>query len=82
MTTIAMVAGMIPLVAGLGHADNSFRAPMAAAVIGGLITSTILSLLVTPSFFSIVDDIEHFVGIAKSKIKRMAGKSAAQSAGT
>ncbi|MGQ0711993.1 MAG: efflux RND transporter permease subunit [Rhodoferax sp.] len=60
MTTIAMVAGMIPLVAGLGEADNSFRAPMAAAVIGGLITSTVLSLLVTPSFFSIVDDIEHF----------------------
>ncbi|QDL55277.1 efflux RND transporter permease subunit [Rhodoferax aquaticus] len=60
MTTIAMVAGMLPLVIGLGHADNSFRAPMAAAVIGGLISSTILSLLVTPSFFTIVDDIEHF----------------------
>jgi multidrug efflux pump subunit AcrB len=57
MTTIAMVAGMLPLVVGLGHADNSFRAPMAAAVIGGLITSTVLSLLVTPSFFSLVDDI-------------------------
>jgi Cu/Ag efflux pump CusA len=70
MTTIAMVAGMLPLVIGIGHADNSFRAPMAAAVIGGLITSTILSLLVTPSFFSIVDDIEHFVGIAKRKLLR------------
>jgi multidrug efflux pump subunit AcrB len=70
MTTIAMVAGMLPLVIGLGHADNSFRAPMAAAVIGGLITSTILSLLVTPSFFSIVDDIEHFVGRAKRKLLR------------
>jgi hypothetical protein len=65
-----MVAGMLPLVIGLGSADNSFRAPMAAAVIGGLITSTILSLLVTPSFFSIVDDIEHFVGIAKRKLLR------------
>ncbi len=70
MTTIAMVAGMLPLVIGLGDADNSFRAPMAAAVIGGLITSTILSLLVTPSFFSIVDDIEHFVGRAKRKLLR------------
>ncbi len=70
MTTIAMVAGMLPLVIGIGNADNSFRAPMAAAVIGGLITSTILSLLVTPSFFSIVDDIEHFVGIAKRKLLR------------
>jgi len=59
---------MLPLVIGLGNSDNSFRAPMAAAVIGGLITSTILSLLVTPSFFTIVDDIEHFVG----RIKRMA----------
>ena len=68
MTTIAMVAGMLPLVIGLGGSDNSFRAPMAAAVIGGLITSTILSLLVTPSFFSIVDDIEHFVGRAKRRL--------------
>ncbi len=70
MTTIAMVAGMLPLVIGLGHADNSFRAPMAAAVIGGLITSTVLSLLVTPSFFTIVDDIEHFVGRLKRKLLR------------
>ena len=68
MTTIAMVAGMLPLVIGLGSADNSFRAPMAAAVIGGLITSTILSLLVTPSFFTIVDDMEHFA----CRIKRWA----------
>jgi hypothetical protein len=44
---------------------------MAAAVIGGLITSTVLSLLVTPSFFSIVDDIEHFAGIAKRKLLRL-----------
>ena len=70
MTTIAMVAGMLPLVIGLGNADNSFRAPMAAAVIGGLISSTVLSLLVTPSFFTIVDDIGHFVGVAKRKLLR------------
>ncbi|MDZ7936840.1 MAG: efflux RND transporter permease subunit [Rhodoferax sp.] len=70
MTSIAMVAGMVPLVAGFGSADNSFRAPMAAAVIGGLITSTILSLLVTPSFFTIVDDVEHFVGRIKRKLLR------------
>jgi multidrug efflux pump subunit AcrB len=74
MTTIAMVAGMVPLVVGLGHADNSFRAPMAAAVIGGLITSTILSLLVTPSFFTIVDDIEHFVAVAKAKVMGLVQK--------
>ena len=70
MTTIAMVAGMVPLVAGLGSADNSFRAPMAAAVIGGLITSTFLSLLVTPSFFTIVDDIEHFAARFKAWVRR------------
>ena len=77
MTTIAMVAGMLPLVIGLGSADNSFRAPMAAAVIGGLITSTILSLLVTPSFFTIVDDIEHFVGRIKRMVLRQPAASAA-----
>jgi multidrug efflux pump subunit AcrB len=70
MTSIAMVAGMLPLVIGLGNADNSFRAPMAAAVIGGLITSTVLSLLVTPSFFTIVDDIEHFVGSVVRWVRR------------
>ena len=70
MTTIAMVAGMLPLVVGFGSADNSFRAPMAAAVIGGLISSTVLSLLVTPSFFTIVDDIEHFVAVIKRKVLR------------
>ncbi len=61
---------MIPLVLGLGDADNSFRAPMAAAVIGGLITSTILSLLVTPSLFFIVDDIEHFARRVRGWFKR------------
>ena len=70
MTTIAMVAGMLPLVVGFGSADNSFRAPMAAAVIGGLISSTVLSLLVTPSFFTIVDDLEHWVAVVKRKVLR------------
>ena len=77
MTTIAMVAGMLPLVIGLGNSDNSFRAPMAAAVIGGLITSTILSLLVTPSFFTIVDDIEHFAGRFKRLVLRQKTPDAA-----
>ncbi len=61
MTTLAMGAGMLPLAAGLGSADPSFRSPMAVAVIGGLITSTILSLLVIPSVFTMMDDLEHFV---------------------
>ncbi len=57
MTTIAMGAGMMPIAIGLGAADASFRSPMAIAVIGGLITSTVLSLLVIPVVFLIVDDI-------------------------
>ena len=63
MTTIAMGAGMLPLALGMG-ADPSFRSPMAIAVIGGLITSTLLSLLVVPAVFTYVDDAEH--GIARA----------------
>jgi multidrug efflux pump subunit AcrB len=57
MTTLAMGAGMMPIAIGLGAADTSFRAPMAIAVIGGLITSTFLSLLVIPAVFTYVDDL-------------------------
>ncbi|MCW5664996.1 MAG: efflux RND transporter permease subunit [Piscinibacter sp.] len=56
MTTIAMGAGMLPIALGLG-VDPSFRAPMAIVVIGGLITSTFLSLLVIPVVFTYVDDL-------------------------
>ena len=55
MTTIAMGAGMLPIAMGWG-ADPSFRAPMAIVVIGGLITSTFLSLLVIPVLFTYDDD--------------------------
>lgn len=57
MTTIAMVAGMIPIALGLG-AEPSFRAPMAIVVIGGLLTSTFLSLLVIPVVFTYIDDLQ------------------------
>lgn len=67
MTTIAMGAGMLPLALGWG-ADPSFRSPMAITVIGGLITSTLLSLLVVPAVFTYIDDLEHWV-------KRMMRKS-------
>lgn len=56
MTTIAMGAGMLPIAMGWGADDPSFRSPMAVAVIGGLITSTLLSLLVIPVVFTYVDD--------------------------
>jgi multidrug efflux pump subunit AcrB len=55
MTTLAMGAGMLPIAMGWG-VDPSFRSPMAIVVIGGLITSTFLSLLVIPVLFSYVDD--------------------------
>ena len=56
MTTLAMGAGMLPIALGLGDADPSFRSPMAFAVIGGLVTSTLLSLVVIPPVFTILDD--------------------------
>ncbi|AYV46226.1 multidrug transporter AcrB [Caulobacter flavus] len=60
MTTLAMMAGMIPTALGIG-AGSEFRQPMAIAVIGGLVTSTLLSLVVVPAVYEIVDDIERWV---------------------
>lgn len=57
MTTIAMGAGMLPLVFGWGEADPTFRRPMAAAVLGGLVTSTLLSLVVIPVVYTFMDDL-------------------------
>ncbi|MDO8296545.1 MAG: efflux RND transporter permease subunit [Caulobacter sp.] len=56
MTTVAMGAGMAPTALGWG-ADVEFRQPMAVAVVGGLITSTLLSLLYIPAIFTIIDDV-------------------------
>lgn len=55
MTTVAMIAGMVPIALGLG-AGSEVRAPMAIAVVGGLITSTFLTLIVVPVVFTYVDD--------------------------
>jgi hydrophobe/amphiphile efflux-1 (HAE1) family protein len=55
MTTIAMSAGMIPASLALGD-GGEFRAPMAVAVVGGLLVSTLLSLVFVPSFYTIMDD--------------------------
>lgn len=60
MTTIAMGAGMLPIALGLG-ADPSFRAPMAITVIGGLLTSTALSLVVIPVIYTYIDDLLVFL---------------------
>ena len=56
MTTIAMAAGMVPAALGLGD-GGEFRAPMAIGVIGGLIVSTVLSLIFVPAVFSIMDSL-------------------------
>ncbi|ENV06342.1 hypothetical protein F967_01313 [Acinetobacter sp. CIP 102637] len=67
MTTLAMGAGMLPIALGIGT-DPSFRAPMALSVIGGLITSTFLSLLVIPVVYTFIDDINRKLhGLRKSK---------------
>ena len=60
MTTVAMVAGMFPIALRLG-AGSEARAPMAVAVIGGLLTSTILTLIVVPVVFTYMDDLEDWI---------------------
>jgi len=60
MTTVAMAAGMLPTALTLGH-GSEFRQPMAITVIGGLITSTVLSLLLVPVVYEIVDWIERLL---------------------
>jgi multidrug efflux pump subunit AcrB len=57
MTTVAMGAGMLPTAMSIGEGDPSFRQPMAILVLGGLMTSTFLSLLVIPVIFTFVDDL-------------------------
>ena len=72
MTTIAMGAGMLPIAMGFG-VDPSFRSPMAIAVIGGLITSTLLSLLVVPVVFTYVDDVQVKIKQLFYKARSVAG---------
>jgi hydrophobe/amphiphile efflux-1 (HAE1) family protein len=60
MTTVAMVAGMMPSALAFG-AGGEFRSPMALAVIGGLIFSTILSLVFVPAMFMMMDDVGAFI---------------------
>lgn len=67
MTTIAMTAGMVPTVLSTG-ADASFRAPMAVAVIGGLITSTLLSLIFVPVVFTYMDDLRNWAALRLARL--------------
>jgi HAE1 family hydrophobic/amphiphilic exporter-1 len=66
MTTVAMAAGMLPTALALGKGAE-FRQPMAVAVIGGLITSTVLSLVLVPVVYEVIDDFENWL---KPKLAR------------
>jgi hydrophobic/amphiphilic exporter-1 (mainly G- bacteria), HAE1 family len=68
MTTLAMIFGMLPLALALGSGAE-MRAPMARAVIGGLITSTFLTLLVVPVVYSLLDDFSQWVKGKREKKK-------------
>lgn len=72
MTTVAMVAGMLPIALSL-TGDASWRAPMGVTVIGGLIFSTMLTLVLVPAYFSIAISIESRIGRV---FHRLAGESA------
>jgi HAE1 family hydrophobic/amphiphilic exporter-1 len=74
MTTLALIAGMIPV--AIGHGEGAdFRAPLGRAVIGGTITSTLLTLLVIPTVYEILDDFRSWVG---SKLRRRARAGAGE----
>ena len=74
MTTLAMIAGMFPIALALGE-GGGFRAPMARAVIGGLITSTLLTLIVVPVAYTYFDDFGGWVRRLATGRKRGAERS-------
>ncbi|MEF3127130.1 efflux RND transporter permease subunit [Rhizobium leguminosarum] len=75
MTTIAMAFGMLPVALSLTGGDSSFRQPMAIVVIGGVMMSTLLSLIVIPVIFTFVDDLNE----ALKRLVRRAGPDTADS---
>jgi HAE1 family hydrophobic/amphiphilic exporter-1 len=62
MTTFALIAGMVPVAIGAGEGAD-FRAPLGRAVIGGVITSTLLTLLVIPTFYEILTDWRDWLSV-------------------
>jgi len=77
MTTLALILGMLPVAVGLGT-GSAFRQPMALTVIGGLITSTILTLLLVPTAYSLVEG--GLVRLQRSQEARAAAKAAREAA--
>ena len=74
MTTVAMAAGMVPTALALGE-GSEFRAPMAIAVIGGLISSTVLSLVLVPVVYELIDDFELWIKPKLAKLIVMPSKA-------
>jgi hydrophobe/amphiphile efflux-1 (HAE1) family protein len=75
MTSIAMAAGMAPVAFNIGG-GSGFRSPMGVAVIGGLITSTVLSLLVIPAAYTYISDFENWLRRLRTKGFRSASEAA------
>jgi len=71
MTSMALILAMLPLAARLGN-GGEWRAPLATTVIGGLLTSTLLTLLVIPSVYTIVDDVQQLLASLPRRILRLA----------
>jgi len=81
MTTFALIAGMIPVALGRGEGAQ-FRAPLGVAVIGGVITSTFLTLLVIPTGYEILDEWRHaFMRMVGATPKQMTAEHAIPTAG-
>lgn len=74
MTTLALIAGMLPIAIGGGEGAQ-FRAPMGRAIIGGVITSTLLTLLVIPTFYEIMDEWKQ---AATNRFRRLRARRASR----
>ena len=74
MTTAALIAGMVPVAIGAGEGAD-FRSPLGRAVIGGVLTSTLLTLLVIPTIYEILDGWRSWLG---EKLKRRVVRSHAE----
>ncbi|BAC89238.1 efflux RND transporter permease subunit [Gloeobacter violaceus] len=77
MTTVAMIAGMLPIALSLG-AGAETRSPMAIAVVGGLVTSTLLTLVVVPVVFTYIDDLEQWLSIHLDRTSQQDRRQAIQ----
>jgi len=74
MTSAALILAMLPLAARLGD-GGEWRAPMAVTVIGGLVTSTFLTLLVIPSVYTIVDDVQQLLATLPRRVRHLVART-------